>query len=153
MTLALLLTTACRMNTGAAASAARSATVTVAAGQTVRFIGAWKLVRQEGQNLRTGQAVASATSDAWPGLLVYTPDGWMSVTIDRRTTGGSYWGYFGTFSVAGDTIIHAIVGGVPSGRGPSPALYRFANEGHRLVISTLPSTEGVVVTYSFDRAR
>ncbi len=103
--------------------------------------------------MQSGELIPSQTSDAWPGLLVYTPDGWMNVTIDRRPTGGTYWGYFGTFSVAGDTIVHKITGGVPSGRGPSPALYRFESEGRQLVISTLPNPNAVVVHYSFERAR
>ncbi|HUF64746.1 MAG TPA: hypothetical protein VMM17_02105 [Gemmatimonadaceae bacterium] len=77
----------------------------------------------------------------------------MSVTIDGRPTGGTYWGYFGTFHVSGDTLVHNIVGGIPSARGPSPALYRFEGGGERLVISTLPSPTSVVVHYAFKRAQ
>lgn len=118
-----------------------------------QFVGAWRLVRQEGRHVQSGELIAEATSEAWPGLLIYSPDGWMSVTIDRRPTGGTYWGYFGRFSVSGDRIVHDIVGGIPSARGPSPALYRFEDQGRQLVISTLPSAQGSVVHYSFRRAQ
>jgi hypothetical protein len=129
-----------------------TAAVPEASGVARQFVGAWKLVRQEGRNVQSGEVIPAMTSEAWPGLLVYSPDGWMSVAIDRRTTGGSYWGYFGKFSVSADTITHHIVGGIPSARGPSPALFAFADQGHRLTISTLPNAQGGVVHFFFVRA-
>lgn len=84
---------------------------------------------------------------------MYSADGWMSVTIDRRNSGGAYWGYFGKFSVAGDTVVHDIIDGVPSVRGPSAAGYRFQSDRRGLVISTKPSADGAVVHYTFERAQ
>lgn len=113
------------------------------------LVGAWQLIRQERRNTLSGEALSAETP---PGILVYSPDGWMSVTIDRRPTGGSYWGYFGTFQIEGSQLVHNIVGGVPTSRGRSPANFRLENGGRRLVISTLPSAEGVVVDYTWERA-
>lgn len=144
------LALACGIGLAVASSAVTTAQVPAAAAPDA-FIGTWKLLRQEARNVESNETIPAQTSDQWPGLLVYAPDGWMSVSIDRRPTGGSYWGYFGTFSVAGDTITHDIAGGVPSARGPSPARYRFEDDGRTLVISTLPSG-GVVVHFHFARA-
>ena len=146
----LIVLTATLSCSGAAVNGALAQAA--ASGETTNFVGAWKLTRQEGRN-RAGEIVPAATSDAWPGLLVYSPDGWMSVAIDRRATGGTYWGHFGKFSVAGDTIVHEILGGVPSTRGRSPALFRFGEGGSKLVISTLPNAEGAFVHFSFERVR
>lgn len=150
--IAVLLVATAACSASPVRSGGNLATASAPSPQIVPFVGAWRLVRQEGRNIRTGEIIASATSDTWPGLLMYSTDGWMSVTIDRRPTGSTYWGYFGKFSVAGDTIVHDIMGGVPAGRGPSPALYRFESDGQRLVISTIPGASGTVVHYSFERA-
>lgn len=119
------------------------------AQQRAPFVGAWRLIRQDRRNSLSGEALATENP---PGILVYSPDGWMSVAIDRRSGGGNYWGYHGTFLLEGGYLVHNIVGGVPSARGPSPANYRFEDDGRRLVISTLPSSEGVVIDYVWERA-
>lgn len=118
-----------------------------------QFVGTWRLIRQEARNVLSGEIIPASTSESWPGILIYSADSWMSVTIDRRSTGGSYWGYFGTFHVESDKLVHTITGGIPTGRGPSPANYRFEDHGQRLVISTLPSAQNVVVDFTFERAR
>jgi hypothetical protein len=148
-TAALALAVACRPSATPGGSVAVG---TAISPEIQPFVGAWRLLRQEGRNVRTGEPIASATADSWPGLLVYTSTGWMSVAIDRRPTGGTYWGYFGRYSVSRDTVVHDITGGVPSVRGPSPALYSFEEGGRRLVITTRPGADGTVVSFHFQRS-
>ena len=63
------------------------------------LVGSWKLLGYG----PSGAPPASRVAPAHDGLLIYSPDGHVSVSM-ARTDG--YWGYCGTYDVEGDIVIH-----------------------------------------------
>jgi hypothetical protein len=92
------------------------------------LVGSWRLVGYG----PSGPPPASRVAPAHDGLLLYTPDGHVSVSM-ARTDG--YWGYCGRFDVEGDTVIHRVEMGMAPAK-PGTDQRRLATiAGNRLTLA------------------
>jgi hypothetical protein len=92
------------------------------------LIGAWKLV---GYGL-SGPPPASRVAPASDGLLIYSPDGHVSVGM-QRTDG--FWGYCGKYDVEGDVVIHRIAMGMKPALPGTDQRRHATLEGKRLTLA------------------
>jgi len=92
------------------------------------LIGSWKLVGYG----PSGPPPAARVAPANEGLLIYSNDGHVSVSMARAD---GYWGYCGRFDVEGDTVIHRVAMGMKPAV-PGTDQRRLATiEGNRLTLA------------------
>jgi hypothetical protein len=121
-----------------------------------QFVGAWELVAQS--ELHADGTSVSAYGDNPLGLLMYQPNGWMSVQILRRerrsgmslnsihTARTEFLGYYGTYVINADagTVTHFVIG------SSFPAYissqqhrrFRFDDDGATLTLEADGGSEG-----------
>lgn len=128
------------------------------------FIGAWQLISQVALDA-DGQP-SDARGEHPVGLLIYQPNGWMSVQLMRRerrsglslnsvhTAMSEYLGYFGTYVVnpTAETVTHFVIGASFPGyiNTQQVRYYRFEEEGDRLILAaeaTLPGQTQRILTW------
>jgi hypothetical protein len=128
------------------------------------FIGAWQLLSQVALDADGQQTDARGPHPV--GLLIYQPNGWMSVQLMRRerrsglslnaihTAMSEYLGYFGTYVVnpASETVTHFVIGASFPGyiNTQQVRFYRFEDDGDRLILAaeaTLPGQTQRILTW------
>ncbi|MGP4115167.1 lipocalin-like domain-containing protein [Streptomyces sp. 4N509B] len=75
------------------------------------LIGVWRMVSYT-QEDESGRMVAGPLGDAPDGLLIYTADGHVSVSMaptGSAATQESYMGYAGRWHLNGDEVIHEVL--------------------------------------------
>lgn len=92
------------------------------------LVGTWKLLGYG----PSGAPPASRVAPAHDGLLIYSADGYVSVSIARSD---GFWGYCGKYDVEGDTVVHHIsMGMMPALPGTDQLRYATL-EGKRLTLA------------------
>ena len=102
------------------------------------IVGAWTL--QAAVSVGDDGATTHPYGTQPTGMLLYTPDGWMSASIstvgDPPSPGPTY--YAGLVDVAGTVVTHTVVvGAEPFGRGTvQPRQAELSADGSRLTLTT-----------------
>ncbi|MBW4438853.1 MAG: lipocalin-like domain-containing protein [Pleurocapsa minor GSE-CHR-MK-17-07R] len=121
-----------------------------------QFVGSWELVADA--TLRRDGTSAGTYGDKPVGVLLYQPNGWMSVQVMRRnrrsgismnsihTARTEFMGYFGTFVVNADagTVTHFVIGSSFPAYVNTQQLrrYTFEDDGATLILEADASAEG-----------
>jgi hypothetical protein len=92
------------------------------------LIGSWKLLGYG----PSGAPPASRMAPAHDGLLIYAPDGHVSVSMARSD---GYWGYCGTYDVEGDIVTHHIAMGMKPALPGTHQRRHATLEGRRLTLA------------------
>lgn len=92
------------------------------------LVGSWKLLGYG----PSGAPPASRVAPAHDGLLIYSSDGHVSVSM-ARTDG--YWGYCGTYDVEDDTVVHHIAMGMNPAVPGTDQRRHATLEGERLTLA------------------
>jgi len=107
-----------------------------------RLIGSWTLVKH-GHFNRSGQY--HSTGDQMSGQLIYAPDGSMSVLITKIPKPAQLSdiiAYSGTFSIAGNKVLHHIRVSPDPRLVGTTAIRLISFQGADLVLKTEPNADG-----------